>query len=262
MRRIITTLSIAGLLSPMCHEGVAAQDRGNPDWHFVLAPYLWFSNVDGSVSLGLPPDNQVAGPYVVPVGDHKLKKSWMVRAEVGKGRLRAWVNASAAKLANEAMLTLESDPADSIPGAYDLSWYTGELYAAYQIGGFTTTNAIELYAGARYLRHKQIVTPSGGQGTTVDETWIDPVLGSRFYTELGRRFWATFNGDMGGFGVGSDFTWTIAGELGFRVFRPLDISMRYNYQEIDYNNDKEGADAYRWSNGVQQGWFFGAIIKL
>ncbi|UCG86637.1 MAG: hypothetical protein JSW71_22515 [Gemmatimonadota bacterium] len=262
MRRIVTTLSIAGLLAPICAQGVAAQDRGDPDWYFVLAPYLWFSNLDGAVSLGLPPDDQVAGPYVVPVGDEKLERSWLVRAEVGKGKLRAWLNASGAKLENSTVFMLEGDPSDSTAGTYDFSWHTGELYAAYQVGAFTTTNAIELYAGARYMRHKQILTPSGDQATTIDESWIDPVIGSRFYTELGRRFWVTFNGDIGGFSVGSDFTWSIGGELGFRVLKPLDVSMRYNYQEIDYDNRKDGADAYRWSNGVQQGWFFGAIIKL
>ena len=103
---------------------------------------------------------------------------------------------------------------------------------------------------------------SNQETETITETWFDPVIGSRFFVEMGRRFWATFNGDIGGFGVGSDFTWSMGGELGFRVFGPLDISGRYNYQEIDYDNRKDGADAYRWSNGVQQGWFFGAIIKL
>jgi len=262
MRRILTCFSLAAGLACLALPSATAQDRGNPDWHLVIAPYLWFSNLDGAETLGIPPDRQVAGPYVVPVGDTLLEKSWLVRAEVGKGKLRAWLNVSGAKLAKSTVFTLESDPSDSTSGSYDFSWYTGELYAAYQVGGFATSNAIELYAGGRYVRHKQILTPSGGQSTTNDEQWVDPVIGSRFYTELGRRFWATFNGDIGGFGVGSDFSWTLGGELGFRVVKPLDISLRYNYQEVDYDNRKDGADTYRWSNGVQQGWFFGAIIKL
>jgi hypothetical protein len=261
MRRILTTFSLAAGLTSLATGSVAAQDRGNPDWHFVVAPYLWFSNLNGAQTLGLPHDHQVAGPAIVPVGDTLLEPSWMVRAEAGKGRWRGWLNVSGAKVADAVVFHLESDPSVTTSGNYDLSWYTGELYAAVQVGPFTTTNAIELYAGARYMRHKQILT-SGSDADSITETWIEPVIGSRFFVELGRRFWATFNGDIGGFGVGSDFTWTMAGELGFRVFKPLDISLRYNYQEIDYDNRKEGADAYRWSNGVQQGWFLGAILKL
>jgi hypothetical protein len=261
MRRILTMLGLAGLLLAIFSQSGAAQDRGNPDWHFTLAPYLWFSNLNGAQTLGLPHDHQIAGPAVVPVGDTLLEPGWLVRAEVGKGRWRGWLNLSGANVADAAELALESDHSVTTSGTYDLSWYTGELYAAVQVGPFTTTNAIELYAGARYMRHRQILT-AGSETDSITETWIEPVIGSRFFVELGRRFWATFNGDIGGFGVGSDFTWTMAGELGFRVFKPLDISLRYNYQEIDYDNRKEGADAYRWSNGVQQGWFLGAIIKL
>jgi hypothetical protein len=261
MRRILSTLGLAGFLVATASQATAAQDRGNPDWHFTLAPYVWFSNLTGAQTLNLPHDHQVAGPAVVPVGDTLLETGWLVRAEVGKGRWRGWLNVSGATVADDAELHLESDPSVTTSGTYDLSWYTGELYAAVQVGAFTTTNAIELYAGGRYMRHKQILT-SGSETDTITETWFDPVIGSRFFVEMGGRFWATFNGDIGGFGVGSDFTWSLGGELGFRIFKPLDISMRYNYQEIDYDNRRTGADAYRWSNGVQQGWFLGAIIKL
>ena len=89
MRRILSRLWLACALGAVFAPDVAAQDRGNPDWHFVLAPYLWFSNLDGAETLGVPPDRQVAGPFVVPVGDTLLEKSWLVRAEVGKGRWRA-----------------------------------------------------------------------------------------------------------------------------------------------------------------------------
>ena len=84
----------------------------------------------------------------------------------------------------------------------------------------------------------------------------------RLYSELGRRFWAAFNTDIGGVSVGAGFAWTLAGELGFRVAGPLDLTMRYNYQEADYDNKKEGAATYVWSNGVQQGWLFGLVLKL
>jgi hypothetical protein len=189
----------------------------------------------------------------------------MVRAEVGKGRWRGWLNVSGAKVADPAEFALESDPSVTVSGTYDFSWYTGELYAAVQVGPFATTHAVEVYLGGRVVRHEQILT-TGSQTDptteTIKETWFDPVIGSRLWMELGRRFWASFNGDIGGFSVGSDFTWTLGGELGFRLFRPLDISLRYNYQEVDYDNRKTDASAYRWSNGVQQGWFLGAIINF
>ncbi len=252
----------AMVLPALAPSALEAQDRGNSDWFLRLAPYLWFSNLGGAESLGLPPDEQVFGDLVVPVEDTVLKSTWAVRAEVGKGRVRGWFNVSRATIANSVSMHPILDPSQSLPGSYDLAWFTGEAFVAVQVGPFATGFAFEPYAGGRYVKHDQTVTLNGGSPANIAESWIEPVLGIRLFAEMGRRFWTTFNTDIGGFGVGSEFTWTLAGELGFRVFGPLDLAMRYNYQEADYDNKKEGSDTYVWSNGVQQGWFFGLVLKL
>jgi hypothetical protein len=255
-------LSAVLVITALASQPAAAQDRGNSDWSFRLAPYLWFSNLGGSEDLGRPPADQVFGNLIVPVEDTLLKKAWAVRAEIGKGRSRLWLHVSRATIVNETEAHPEDDPDDIIPGAYNMAWGTGEVFGAVQVGPFSTAHAIELYGGARYTRHDQTVTLDGAAPRNINESWIDPVLGVRLYSELGRRFWAAFNTDLGGFSLGSEFAWTLAGELGFRVAGPLDLTMRYNYQEVEYDNGKTGGDAYRWSNGVQQGWLFGAVLKL
>jgi hypothetical protein len=263
MKHASLTFGVALLVSVFAPDAAEAQDRGNPNWYFRLAPYLWFSNLGGSETLGLPPDEQVVGNLLVPVEDTVLERSWLVRAEFGKGRWRGWLNFSRANLANPTdEIKPEDDPDQHLSGSYDLTWYTAEFFAAAQIGSFSTENAVELYAGARYAKHEQVLAVEDGGSGTTSESWVDPVIGSRVFMELGRRFWTAFNTDIGGFSLGSDFTWTMGGELGIRVIEQLDITMRYNYQEVDYDNRKEGAETYRWSNGVQQGWFFGAVLKL
>lgn len=256
------TAAVALALAIVAPSPLEAQDRGNSGWSFRLAPYLWFSNLGGAVDLGLPANDQRFGDLIVPVEDTVLQKDWMVRAEIGKGRLRGWFNISQAGVANEAEIIRSGDPTDTVPGTYDLQWFTTEAFAAVQVGSFARTNSFEVYGGGRYMRHRQTVTLEGGSPTTITESWIDPVIGGRLYAEMGRRFWVTFNTDIGGFAVGSKLTWTLGGELGVRVFGPLDLAMRYNYQEVDYDNGKDGAERYEWSNGVQQGWFFGLVLKL
>jgi hypothetical protein len=157
------------------------------------------------------------------------------------------------------------DTSIKVDGADDFTWLTGELYGALQIGPFTESYGFEVYTGLRYVRHDEDVTRNEGSEAitrNVKETWVEPVLGGRIFTELGKRWWAQFHSDIGGFGVGTDFTWTLGGELGFRIAKPIDITMRYDYQEIEYSNEKAGADRYIWSNGVQQGWYFGLALKL
>ena len=253
-----TVLALAALVpSPL-----EAQDRGNSSWFLRVAPYLWFSNLGGAVDLGLPANDQRFGDLIVPVEDSVLQKDWMVRAEIGKGRVRGWFNVSKAGIANETEMIRDGAPPDTLPGSYDLDWFTAEAFAAVQVGSFSRANAIEVYGGGRYMRHRQTIALEGESPRTITENWIDPVIGGRLYAEMGRRFWAAFNTDVGGFGVGSKLTWTLGGELGVRVIGPLDLAMRYNYQEVDYDNGKEGAERYEWSNGVQQGWFFGLVLKL
>jgi len=260
--RCARPLGLAALLLTFAALGADAQDRGNSGWSVRLAPYIWASNLGGAESLGLPADEQRFGDLLIPVEDTVLRGAWAVRAEVGKGRVRAWFNVSRAGLAKPAHMEREGDPPEHVLGEFDFSWFTTEAFAAIQVGPFATSHAFEVYAGGRYVRHEQAVTIGTAAPSEVTETWIEPAFGARLYAELGRRFWTAFNSDIGGFGIGSEFTWTLGGELGLRVIGPLDLAMRYNYQEAEYDNGKDGADAYAWSNGVQQGWFFGAVLKL
>jgi hypothetical protein len=256
-------LPAALLLAALAAPTAQAQDRGNPGWYVRVAPYLWASNIDGAVSLGLPADPQQVGQYLVAIEDTLLEPAWAVRAEVGKGRVRAWFNVSRAGLGPKPTEIEPIDsPADTLEGTFDFTWFTGEAFAAIQVGPFATTHAFELYAGGRYVKHDQSLSVEGAPATDVSESWIEPAVGARLWAEMGRRFWTSFNTDIGGFGLGADFTWTLGGELGVRVIGPLDVSLRYNYQETDYNNDLSGADAYAWSNGAQQGWYLGAVLKL
>jgi hypothetical protein len=241
-----------------------AQDRGNPNWYVRIVPYLWYSNIGGEKTLGEEPGENFVGDYHFPVESDVLKNSWALRAEVGKGRFRGIFNLSNANMQDPAELTSTSNPSVTLPGHYDFTWDTGELFGAVQTGSFKQNIAIELLAGFRYVRHQQkIAFDAQANASDIDltESWIEPAIGGRFYAELGRRFWSMFNTDIGGFGIGSNATFTLGGEVGFRIVNFLDLTMRYNYQETEYDNEKTGADRYAWHNAVQQGWFFGLVFK-
>ena len=52
-------------------------------------------------------------------------------------------------------------------------------------------------------------------GTSKSKTWVDPVVGARIVVGLGKRLEAIFRGGIGGFGIGSDFTWDASATLAF-----------------------------------------------
>ena len=237
-----------------------AQNRGNADWYVTVAPYVWFSSIGGSLTNTLPYAENIVGDFSVPVHDSDLQTAWAARFELGKGRYRLWSNVLRSNLSNDAEFTRVSDPTVSVNGTYDFTWLMVEMFGAVQVGSFKTNHAIETYAGARYVRQDQNLTATGSPATNVTETWVDPVLGVRYFYDMGGRFWTTINTDIGGFGVGSEFTWTLAAELGFRIAKPVDVTMRYVYQEVGYDNGKDGSAAFKWDNGVAQGWLFGLVL--
>lgn len=260
-RHTVPVLVLGTLLAGVTIPATGQGDRGNHGWYVRATPYLWFSNLSGVETLAIGEADALIGGFVVPVGDTVLATDWGVRLELGKGRVRALINFKQASVANTREIHPEGDPTATVPGAFVVDWLNTDVFAAVQIGPFTENRAVEIYGGARYVRLRHLLNAPGTIMSDAVETWIDPVIGGRLYTEVGGPFWAMFNGDLGGFGVGSQFTLTVGGELGFRVAKPLDLSIRYTYHELDYDNGETGASRFTWQNGAIQGWFLGAVLK-
>jgi len=249
-RRSIPGLLFAGLVlagfgaaSPL-EAQVPAPEYSNEGWFYRVAPWLWFSNVDGIAKLG---ENSLA------VGDTLLETAFYGDAEVGKGRWRGIATFSTTTLSNTGELggpvASERTEAD-----YEFKWTTAELFFAWQAGTFVETHAFLLYAGARYIRQRLQVKEEGAE--PINEAWVDPVAGARYWAPMGSIFWVSLDGNMGGFGFGSEFAWRVRAELGAHIAGPVDVAMGYNYFQTEYKGK-----GYAWDEGVSQGWYFGLIIK-
>src|SRR5262249_33959644 len=103
-----------------------------------------------------------------------------------------------------------------------------------------TNGFLSVYAGARYnyisgdfrLRGTGFARPQ--VSGSID--WVDPVVGASGRVHLWKpvSFWA--RGDIGGFGVASDFTWQIAGGLEIQVTRWLYSQIGWRYMKDDYQS--------------------------
>ena len=82
--------------------------------------------------------------------------------------------------------------------------------------------SIEALAGGRFYSIGNRLDFGGAGGATppsIDEgkSWVDPVIGLRINTALSPSWILTVRGDVGGFGLGSDFAWQTAAVLGYRI---------------------------------------------
>lgn len=69
------------------------------------------------------------------------------------------------------------------------------------------------------------------------DDWWDPYIGLRGRYNLTSAFYLVAKGDIGGFGVGSDLTWTAEAAVGCQVARNFHVDLGYRALAVDYNKD-------------------------
>jgi uncharacterized membrane protein len=69
------------------------------------------------------------------------------------------------------------------------------------------------------------------------DDWFDPYVGLRGRYNLSERFYLTGKGDIGGFGVGADLTWTAEAALGCQLTRNIFAEAGYRALGVDYEQN-------------------------
>ena len=229
-----------------------ANATGN-DWEFVIAPYFLMGSISGDATIG------VAGPAEVDLdfGDilEKLQGTFMIRGEVYRGDWGLIADYLYLKLGDDIDTAEEDIVAD-----IELKQAVFELFLSRRFrqdwGWF------DVYAGIRAWDFGLRLNLEGlpqVSAVTFNENWVDPVVGGRVYYFFTDRFLASFRGDMGGFGIGSDFTYTLQPGVGYSFSDWFTLVLQYKYLSTDYTNDKGELDFFAYAvamNGPLLGLVF------
>ena len=240
-------LAIALALSP-CRPVHAEDNPVSEGWSFQLAPYMWFIALDGDVTVR-GQDSSVDLGF-----DDILKKlniAAMIQGEARHGRFGLFAMTTYAELSDDAsgaVLQLDAD--------VTTFWLEGGAY--YRLGpwvvderasGKPVTATLDPYIGVRYTYLDLKLDFKPGPHFSGDQDWVDPIVGARTIWELSDRWSVTAFGDIGGFNVGSDFSWQAAGLVGysFSLFGDNDARVLAGYRALhqDYKNGS-GADEFKW----------------
>jgi hypothetical protein len=94
--------------------------------------------------------------------------------------------------------------------------------------------------------------------------WVDPFIGARLRQQLSPGQDVTLRGDIGGFDVGSQFTWQVLATYNFQLCRTdryaLDGYLGYRALSVDYSQGS-GNTRYEY-NVLQQGPVIGATLRF
>jgi hypothetical protein len=100
---------------------------------------------------------------------------------------------------------------------------------------------LNLLAGGRIWRLKNELEffGAGGGSLGFEETksWVDPIVGMQFISDLSRMFYVTAKGDIGGFSAAARLDWQAFGGLGMRFNDRVSGVVGYRHLAVDYSKD-------------------------
>ena len=208
--------------------GVTMPAESASDWSFRMALYGWAQSLDGDVAA-----RGISAPVDVGFDDivENLDFGAMGAIEIGYGRWSFLADGVYAEISASAS-TPFGFVADSLDA--ELKQFLGHFVIAYEV--LRTDGAkLDVYGGVR-VNWIDLEIELGPLGSSDDEGWTDPIIGARFQAELGDSFFFRALGDVGGFGVASDFTWQAMAGFGYRFNEHCSALLTYRAIGTDYSD--------------------------
>jgi hypothetical protein len=215
-----------------------AQDTVNvKKWNFLADVYLMFPYMDGETGIDVDSETGIGDNLILPVdanpGDifSKLKMAAMLYLEAKTDKWAITSDFVYMKLNQDVTpnALLES-------GAVTAKQLIWEPAGFYRLASF-----IEVGIGGRLnyldlgIDVRRNVFPAGTEEVSGNEskTWFDPILITRLTGDIRDKWLFQFRGDLGGFGVGSEFTWQLQAYAGYRFTKVFQLTAGYRILSID-----------------------------
>lgn len=238
--RPISALAAAMLFQAAAARAQEPASATPPDrWVLSATAYLWGTQLDG--------DGAIRGREFdvdVPFSDiwDSLSVGFMGVAAARKGDWGFYVSPFFARIGDDAEVggakfRYRNDTTFlGVGGTYRLlDWQNPDTSHGGPKGA-----QLEALAGGRVVDLRlELNGRHGLPKADESETWVDPIMGLNGRLELTDRWELLAEGDVGGFGVGSDISWSWLAAVGYR-FEPLghDTFLRAGYRmlHVDYED--------------------------
>ena len=257
-RLVLAALALLAAAAPAAAQSTDAADTGDR-WLVRIAPYLWATSLDGNATIkGIKSDVDVSFGDIL----EDLSIAGMLLADIQKGRFGVAVNGVFARLTPENEVGPFKIKTTSDMVHLGVAPYYRVVDWAYRTSpsGKPLRLIVEPEAGFRftYLR-AELDVRNGGPTVDESESWVEPLIGSRFGLDLSDRWNLTAEANVGGFGVGSDLAWNAQAFLGYQISLfgvPTTLAAGYRalHQDYDHNN-------FKW-DVTMHGPVLGAVLRF
>jgi hypothetical protein len=256
MRQIV--INFISVTAFLCSILITLPAQAAEDWNFVIEPYLLISSIDGDAGVGRVTGAEVAVDFDDIMED--LEAGFMIVFEAHHSS--GW-----GILVDYGYMDLGSDISGPLGGIISADTHQGILEALIAKRIDMDNSTIEILGGVRWWDNDvdvvidPVVLP-GTVSTSLAEDWIDPVFGIRFTMPMADKWKLVLRGDVGGFGVGSDFTAVAAGGILYSFNETFSLDVQYKALWVDYEDGTRGAPGYFAYDTVTHGPLVGLKFEF
>lgn len=215
-----------------------------PAWALQVTPYVWAIGLSGNMS----PFRSAPTISVDKSFSESMENSNFA------GFVNIWGRRDRFVFSGDVLYTNTTDgdafgslpplpapvpPGTEIKGSVDTEQFMATLQGGYRVldtPGFT----LDALGGVRFWHISNDVTVSALEmSRSYGESfgWVDPVIGARAFLGLTERLSLQAQADVGGFGAGSDLTWSALTTINYTFTDHLSVSAGYKVLDVDYDHD-------------------------
>lgn len=246
----IGVLALAGITFFLSPSAVIAQDStdSSEKWEFTVAPYILFPNMRGETTIrSLTVDVNANTSDIFS----RLDFGAMLYAEMSNNKWAITFDMLYMSLSDQGILPLTQRQA-----TVNMKQYAVELVGLRRLARW-----VELGIGGRLnVVEGGLIIPPGdnlpGRDLGQTETWFDPLIAYRFTLPNDSKWNFAVRGDIGGFGIGSKFSWQIYPVVGYRFSRLFELVIAFRALGMDYVNSDESFKMDKVLFGPEIGFLF------
>lgn len=284
MRRYARRVSAAFLVSALTAASVPASLAADlspapveipappPLWSFQFVPYGWLTSLDGTTTVR-GRSVKVDASFIDIVKEADTLVALMGTFEARHGPLALYSDLVWSEIGFKGNDIRTRALAPGVTGTFgtslklDIDMAILEIGAAYEVARYGAL-AFDILGGARYWYQEadlsfditatvdigdlQIAgSRAFARSGSVD--WLDPVIGARIRYTVAPGHELFLRGDIGGFGVGSNFSWQAVGAYGFEfgTYQGITFSGVIGYRAL-YADYTQGEGRWRYEFDMLQ----------
>ena len=217
MKRYISQLLVVVVMAAASAAPAAAQAAGD-EWQVYVAPYLMGAGMSGATTVrGREVDIDISASDIFSNLEFGAMGVLVARkGHWGFGADAIWMALGA---------PVRDTDVDFNQGAF-------AFYGLREL-----SPAADVTFGARINTLQGAITskPSGAE-VSQDKTWVDPIAGLTLRTSAGKPVQMRVYTEVGGFGLGSDFTWQIFPTVSIKMGQSASLELGYRWLDLDYSS--------------------------